>query len=180
MPFSSPSAHAPGWDSSDPCVMLPDASEFLCDGSVTSVSLLKVTSLSAFVRALGVPGAGAGTMQGWPQKSCFTNMVRGVLNLSIPDLLVLLSRKVNCLMDRWHRDTCRGYTCPVPTYLRFAPIPDSRTSPPQTPCTSCLPSFLPLHPCHTLATPRCVWHPGVPAPCGLCRSIVLETSPRSC
>lgn len=85
MPFSSPSAHAPGWDSSDPCVMLPDASEFLCDGSVTSVSLLKVTSLSAFVRALGVPGAGAGTMQGWPQKSCFTNMVRGVLNLSIPD-----------------------------------------------------------------------------------------------
>lgn len=78
-----------GWDSGDPCVMLPDASESLCNGSVTSVSLLKVTSLSIFTRALGVPGAGAVSMQGWPEKSCFMAMVRGVLNLSLPDSVIL-------------------------------------------------------------------------------------------
>lgn len=75
MPSSSPSTHAPGWDSVDSCVMLYGASESLCDESVTVASLLKVTSLSNFARVLGVPEARVVLMQGWPQKSCFRAIV---------------------------------------------------------------------------------------------------------
>lgn len=52
----------------------------LCDGAVTAVS-----SFSTFARALGDSGAEVVPTQGWSQKSCFRDMVKGVLNLSLPD-----------------------------------------------------------------------------------------------
>ena len=159
--------------------MLPGASESLHDGSVTSVSLLKVTHLFTFARALGVPGAGAVPMQGWPQKSCFRGVVKGVLNLSLPDQAAPQQEAKWSDGHMALRHLQRGHSpsthlSQIWSYTRFR---DESTP---NSLHFLLALFFPLHPCHTLATDRCGWHPGVPAPCGLCRGMVLETSPRSC
>lgn len=155
VPFSSPSAHAPGWDSGDPCVMLPGVSEPLCDGSVASVSLLKVMSLSTFARTLGVLGAGTVPMLGWPQKSCFMGMVRGVLNLSLSDQGA--PQQEGKLSDgqmaprhlpRVHLPSI--YLSQICSYTRFR----DESTPNSLHFSLAL--FLPLHPCHILTTPCCV------------------------